>query len=103
MGALMRLLGLVLMLALVYWAVTGVLLEVRYRRRSSAIRDTSDARGRPMRAPHQRVTDEALEARAQELRRALQQGLVSMDEAVGSLVRFGGAAISVERAQRLLE
>lgn len=102
MGALVQVVSLLLVLGVLYWAVSGAVAEIRHRRRRRATRDTSDARGQPERPAHQRVTDEALEARAQELRQALQQDLITMDEAVDSLVRIGGSAVDRDRAERLL-
>lgn len=94
-----RLLILALLALVVFWLFRG-LSQARRRRAPLA---TRDVRGRPMLPPHQRMTDSELEGRATSLRRALARGDITADEAVASLRRLGGAAISVERARHLLD
>lgn len=94
----MPLLLLILLVLLVVWAVR----EFTYARRRQAFLATRDIRGRPMLPPHQRVADEELAARAAKLRRAVARGHITEDEAIGSLIRLGGAAVSYERARQLL-
>ncbi len=102
MFVIIRVIGVLLVLAVVWWAATSIVAEVRYRRTSRALALTRDVRGRPMMPPHQRVTDAELEAKARQLRRAVAANHVTLDEAVGSLVRYGGAAVSPDRARQLL-
>jgi hypothetical protein len=92
---------------LVLWIIAAVLVvwlvrEIAHQRRRRAFLATRDTRGRPLVPPHQRVADDELRQRAHDLRRAVERGLITRDEAVGSLVRLGGAAVSPERARRLL-
>lgn len=94
-----RLLILVLLALVVLWLFRG-LSQARRRR---ALLATRDVRGRPVLPPHQRMTDRELEGRATTLRRALARGDITADEAVASLRRLGGAAVSVERARHLLD
>lgn len=98
----LRFVILLLVIALLVLAVMQLSGEVRYRRKGRAMRMTRDVRGRPLAPPHQRVSDPDLVARAVELRRALDGDQITMDEAVGALIRYGGAAISPERARALL-
>lgn len=81
-----------------YWIVKQ-LTEQRRRRESLTTRHT---RGHNVAPPHQRVPDDELERRADTLRDAVSRGDITEDEAVGSLVRLGGPAISEERARQLL-
>lgn len=94
----MPLLILLLLILLIVWIVR----EVSYARRRQAFLATRDVRGHPMLPPHQRVVDDELRARAKELRRAVARGYITEEEAVGSLIRLGGAAVSHDRARRLL-
>lgn len=95
-----RLLILVLLALVVLWLFRGLFSQARRRR---ALLATRDVRGRPVLPPHQRMTDRELEGRATTLRRALARGDITADEAVASLRRLGGAAVSVERARHLLD
>lgn len=58
---------------------------------------------RPTPPPSQRVTDEQLRQRARSLRDAVDTGHVSLDEAVGSLMRYSGNALTVQQARELLD
>lgn len=93
-----RLVVLLLLVLLVVWIVNGL----SDGRRRQAFLSTRDSRGRPMLPPHSRVSDDALHARANELRGAVERGYISRDDAIGSLIRFGGPALSREDAERLL-
>ena len=97
-----RFVFLLLLLGLFVWAVMQLTSEWRYRRRSRSIRLTTDTRGRNLAPPHQRVTDRELVARADELARAVAAGDITLDEAIGSLCRYGGAAVTPDRARTLL-
>lgn len=96
-------LGRVLLVVLLALVVLWILREVSHSRRRGAFLATRDVRGRPMLPPHQRVPDTELEARARTLRKALARGHITADEAVGSLIRLGGAAVSADRARRMLD
>lgn len=89
----------VLVLAVVFWL--GY--EFSRARRRRAFLATRDSRGRPMLPPHQRVTDEELHAKARTLRKAVNSGYVSFDEAVGSLVRYSSNVLTTQQAQDLLD
>lgn len=88
----------VLVLVVVFWL--GY--EFSRARRRRAFLSTRDSRGRPMMPPHQRVTDEQLLKKARTLERAVDAGHVSLDEAVGSLVRYSGNALLAQQARELL-
>lgn len=94
----MPLLVLLVLVLLAVWVVK----ELSWNRRRRAFLATRDIRGRPMLPPHQRVEDDELRARAAQLRGAVARGHITEDEAVGSLIRLGGPAVSPERARRLL-
>lgn len=89
----------VLVLALVWLAYEFA----RARRRRKAFLATRDSRGRPMLPPHQRVTDEQLHAKARTLRKAVDSGHISVDEAVGSLMRYSGNVLTEQQAHQLLD
>lgn len=107
----------VVVFVVVWWAVRTLLTEAMRRRQGRALgggegrglgaglgrrRSTDVTPTRPPPPPHQRVTDTELRQRADELRAALEAGHLTLDEAVGSLMRYGGAGVSAERAGRLL-
>lgn len=92
------LLMLLLLLGIAFWLGK----EFSYARRRRAFLETRDSRGRPMLPPHERVTEEQLQVRVRDLRRAVARGDVSLEEATGSLLRFGGPALTPERAHDLL-
>ncbi|MGH3441782.1 MAG: hypothetical protein ACRDUY_07010 [Nitriliruptorales bacterium] len=94
----MPLLLLVILVLLAVWAIR----EFSHARRRQAFLATRDTRARPMPPPHQRVPDEELSARAAKLRRAVARGHITEDEAIGSLIRLGGSAVSYEQARQLL-
>lgn len=56
-----------------------------------------------MMPPHRNVSDDEIERRAAELRKALKRGDITFDEATGSLIRFAGGGMTVEGARRFLE
>lgn len=76
---------------------------VRARRRRKAFLATRDSRGRPVLPPHQRITDEQLHAKARTLREAVDSGHISVDEAVGSLMRYSGNVLTVQQAHELID
>lgn len=92
------LLGLVVLLAIVFWLGK----EVGYARRRRAFLATRDGRGQPLLPPHQRVSDAELQRRARELRAAMLRGDITFDEAAGSLIRLAGGGMTVDGARRLL-
>ncbi len=92
------LVGLIVVVAIVFWLGK----EFGYARRRQAFMATRDSRGRPMLPPHQRVSDADLEARARQLRAAMQRGDITFDEAAGSLIRFAGGGMTLDGARRLL-
>lgn len=93
-----RLVIVLVLVALVVLIVRGVL----ETRRRQALRATRASRGRQMPPPHQRVSDDELEARAAQLRRAVERGDITPDEAIDSLIRLGGSAVSPERARQMI-
>lgn len=94
-----RLIPIILVVAVVVW-LTREFIHANRRRRFLS---TRDSRGRPMLPPHQRVSDEQLQRRAAELRKAVSSGAVTRDEAVGSLIRYAGGALTPEAARTLLD
>lgn len=94
-----RVLVLVVLVLAVVW-LGYELVRARRRKASLATRETG---GRPVLPPHQRVDEEQLQAKAGTLREAVDTGHISVDEAVGSLMRFSGNALTEQQAHQLLE
>lgn len=75
----------------------------RARRRRKDSLATRDTRRRPTLPPHQRVTEEQLRAKADTLRKAVDSGHISVDEAAGSLLRYSGNVLTEQQARQLLD
>lgn len=75
----------------------------RARRRRKDSLAQRDSRGRPMLPPHQRVNEEQLRAKAHTLRKAVDSGHISVDEAAGSLMRYSGNVLTEQQARQFLD
>lgn len=88
-----------IMLAIAFWLGR----EFAHARRRQVFLATRDGRGRPMLPPHQRVGEDQLQRRAADLRVAVTRGDITAEEAIGSLLRLAGPALSLERARQMID